>query len=190
MLKQEAIAVLARHRGDAVSVATMQAAAPWKDAGQTESEHLHVDASGCMGSASSIGLGLALGDPGRKVLVLDGDGSLLMQLGSLVTIASQRPRNLFHFVFSNGLYESSGNQPVPGNGLFDFVALAKGAGYRDARTYALAEDLDSALPQLLAEDGPILIDLRIARDDATPRWPGVSMAGQVENLRARLGHSR
>lgn len=186
MQKQEAIAILSRHRGDAISVATMQAAAPWKDAGQTSADHLHVDASGCMGSASSIGLGLAIGVPGRKVIVLDGDGSLLMQLGTLVTVASRRPANFYHVVFSNGLYESSGNQPIPGHGLLDFTALAKAAGYRDGIRFSTAEEFDRDLPHVLSLTGPVLIDLEIARDDATPRWPGVSMAGQVQTLRERL----
>lgn len=187
MEKLQAIDVLARHRADAVTVATMQAAAPWKDRGQTVDSHLHVDASGCMGSASSIGLGIAIGAPDRRVIVLDGDGSLLMQLGSLVTIGARAPRNFYHVVFSNGLYESSGNQPVPGQGRFDFAALAVASGYREARRFATAEDLDEALPDLLTRDGPILIDLAIARDDRPPRWPGVPMAGQVKALKERLG---
>ena len=60
-----------------------------------------------MGSASSIGLGIALAQPNKKVIVMDGDGSLLMQLGSLVTIAGAAPENLYHFVFENGVYATS-----------------------------------------------------------------------------------
>ena len=115
MLKQEAIDLLVKHRNGAISVTTMQAAAPWHLAGQTTS--MHVEASLCMGSAASLALGLAVGAPQHKVIVLDGDGSLLMQLGSLVTVAAARPANYYHFVFANGYYESSGNQPVPGAAL-------------------------------------------------------------------------
>ena len=93
-----------------MSVVTMQSVYPWHQAGQGET--FHVDASQCMGSASSIGLGLAVARPDKKVMVLDGDGSLLMQLGSLVTIAGQSPANLYHFVFANGLHQSTG-KPVP-----------------------------------------------------------------------------
>ena len=69
-----------------------------------------------MGSASTIGLGIALAQPQRKVIVVDGDGSLLMQLGSLVTIAGAAPANFFHFVFENGVYETSGVAAVAGRG--------------------------------------------------------------------------
>ncbi len=184
MLKDDAIELLAKHRSGAISVTTMQAAAPWHLAGQSES--FHVEAVGCMGSASSLGLGIALGAPGRRVMVLDGDGSLLMQLGSLVTIASQNPPNFYHFVFANGYYESSGNQPLPGAGSHDLIGLARSAGY--ARTYSFehASELDRALPAVFEAGGAVLIELKIARDDRTPRWAGLPMAGMVRKLKSDL----
>lgn len=182
--KDAAIALLAAHRADAISVTTMQAAAPWHLAGQTA--RLHIEASGCMGSAASIGLGIALGAPGRKVLVLDGDGSLLMQLGSLVTVAGQAPANFYHVVFANGLYESSGNQPLPGSGQYDLCALALAAGYADALRVESADELDRRLPEVLGLTGPVLLELAIARDDRTPRWAGVPMAAMVDRLKADL----
>lgn len=184
MQKQEAIDVLGRHRNGAISVATMQAAAPWHDAAQ--GADLHIDASGCMGSASSLGLGLALGCAGRKVIVLDGDGSLLMQLGSLVTIAGLAPTNFYHFVFANGLYESSGNQTLPGQGTFNLCALADAAGYRAAFSFAEAQEFDATLPRILAMPGPVFVQLDIARDDATPRWPAARMADLARRLQERL----
>lgn len=184
VLKQEAIDLLVKHRNGAISVTTMQAAAPWHLAGQTAS--MHVEASLCMGSAASLALGLAIGAPQHNVIVLDGDGSLLMQLGSLVTVASVRPRNFYHFVFANGYYESSGNQPVPGAGRFDLPQMAKAAGYADALRFEAAADFDRALPALLTKDGPILIELKIARDDATPRWALVPMAEMVRKLKSEL----
>lgn len=184
MLKQEAIDILARNKGTAISVATMQAAAPWHDTGSGKA--MHVDASACMGSASALGLGLALGRPDRRVLVLDGDGSLLMQLGSLVTVASFAPRNFYHFVFANGLYESSGNQPLPGQGVFDFCKLALGAGYAAAFAFADGATFAADMPKVLATAGPVMIKLEIARDDAKPRWPGIPMAGQVQSLKEQL----
>src|SRR5206468_4641337 len=82
------------------------------------------------GGASSLGLGLALAMPKRRVIVFDGDGSLLMQLGSLATIAGAAPRNLTHLLFKNGVYHTSGAQEIPGGLSVDFVTMAKGAGYR------------------------------------------------------------
>jgi phosphonopyruvate decarboxylase len=185
MHKLEAIDTLAKHRGDAISVTTMQAAAPWHARGETKRNH--IEAVGCMGSASSLGLGIALGAPDRRVMVLDGDGSLLMQLGSLVTVAAQAPPNLFHFVFANGYYESSGNQPLPGAGRYDLVALATAAGYRHAYRFGSADELDRGLPGVFAAGGPALVELTIARDDAKPQWCGVPMSDLVRTLRADLG---
>jgi phosphonopyruvate decarboxylase len=182
--KDEAIELLAKHRAGAISVTTMQAAAPWHSAGQTDAFHL--EASGCMGSAASLGLGLAIGAPTRKVLVLDGDGSLLMQLGSLVTVAGQAPKNFYHVVFANGLYESSGNQSLPGRGHYDLCALARAAGYTHACRIETPEDLDMELPAILALTGPVFVELVIARDDRPPRWAGVSMASMVTKLKADL----
>jgi thiamine pyrophosphate-dependent acetolactate synthase large subunit-like protein len=182
--KQRAIELLAKHRNGAVSVTTMQAAYPWHAAGQSAS--LHIEAVACMGSASTLGLGIALGAPQRTVMVLDGDGSLLMQLGSLVTIAGRAPENLYHFVFANGAYESSGNQPLPGAGATDWCGLARAAGYRVVFRFDSADDLDGELPAVFATPGPVLIELSIARDDAAPRWVGASMAAMVQKLKSEL----
>ena len=187
MERNEAIEILAEGRGDAVSVVTMQSVYPWHQAGQ--GEIFHVDASQCMGSASSIGLGLAVARPDKKVMVLDGDGSLLMQLGSLVTIAGQSPANLYHFVFANGLHQSTGNQPLPATGRFDWVALAKGAGYADALRVDAAEDLLERLPEIFAMTGPVLIELTIEREDREPLWAGVPMAKQTALLKEQLAAS-
>ena len=184
MERQEAIDILAEGRGDAISVATMQSVFPWQEAGQ--SDNLHVDASQCMGSASSMGLGLAIAKPGRKVMVLDGDGSLLMQLGSLVTITEVSPPNLYHFVFANGLNQSTGNQPIPSLGTFDWVALAKAAGYKNALKVSEAEELIERLPVILEMEGPVLIELTIAREDGPARWTGVPMAKQVAAMKEQL----
>lgn len=187
MQRNEAIAILAEGRGGAISVVTMQSVHPWHQAGQGET--LHIDASQCMGSASSIGLGLALARPDKTVMVLDGDGSLLMQLGSLVTIAGQAPENFRHFVFANGLHQSTGNQQLPGAGRFDWVALAKAAGYADAARIEKAEDLIERLPAILEAPGPSLIELVIEREDREPLWAGVPMAKQTALLKEQLASS-
>ncbi len=185
MLRQEAIEALAKARNGALSVAIMQSCAPWHDAGQADDYHL--DAQGCMGSAASIGLGLALACPDRKVMVLDGDGSLLMQLGSLVTVADTSPPNFYHFVFGNGLHQSTGNQPLPAVERCDLCQIAKGAGYRDAVTFEEKDALERALPGILSSPGPILVRLGIAREDDVVRWPrGEHMHDMVRRVRAAL----
>ena len=83
---------------------------------------------GAMGLGSSCALGFALGQPDRRVIVLDGDGSLLMNLGTLVTIGAAAPKNLVHFVCRNGTYEANGGHPIPQRDV-DFTGLAQAAGY-------------------------------------------------------------
>src|SRR5437764_5039687 len=109
MRRKDAIAALVAERGDAITITTEQAIGAWRAAVSEPPNEIpdHLDIVGCMGSASTIALGIALAQPQRKVIIVDGDGSLLMQLGSLVTIAGGSAANLYHFVFENGVYETS-----------------------------------------------------------------------------------
>src|SRR6266849_10721740 len=110
MLRQDAIAALVAESAGAITITTEQAIGAWRTAVPEPANAIpdHLDIVGCMGSASTIALGIALARPDRKVIVVDGDGSLLMQLGSLVTIAGAAPANFYHFVIENGVYETSG----------------------------------------------------------------------------------
>src|SRR5438552_12092725 len=129
MKPEEVLKEIAAARGDAVCIPTMTTSPAWRTLAPDD---LSVGCMGFMGGASSMGLGLALARPDRRVVVLDGDGSLLMQLGSLATIAGAAPRNLTHLLFKNGVYHTSGAQGIPGGLTVDFVLMAKGAGYRNA----------------------------------------------------------
>jgi phosphonopyruvate decarboxylase len=182
---EDALRVLAAERGDAIVVPTMTTAPAWRRLAPGD---LSVTCVGFMGGASSLGLGMALARPDRRVLILDGDGSLLMQLGSLATVAGAAPRNLVHFLFKNGVYHTSGAQETPGGLGVSFVTMARGAGYRSACTIDKLEDLERRLPALLAEDGPLLVELITGLADKTPMNapPGIPFARQVEDLRDRL----
>src|SRR5262249_62359482 len=116
-------------RGTAICVPTMTTGPEWR---AIAPDDLSVGCVGFMGGASSLGLGLALARPDRRVLVLDGDGSLLMQLGSLATIAGAGPRNLVHFLFKNGVDHTSGGPSCPGRVPVELVALGQGARPRGA----------------------------------------------------------
>ncbi|MDM7940484.1 MAG: sulfopyruvate decarboxylase subunit beta [Methanothrix sp.] len=100
---------------------------------------------GSMGLASSIGLGLALALPKRRVIVLDGDGAVLMNLGTLATIAHNAPRNYLLVILDNCCFGSTGSQPTCTHFGTDLEAVARGAGAKSVRTVANAEDLRSAL---------------------------------------------
>ena len=115
---------------------------------------------GGMGHASQIALGVALAKPGRRVCALDGDGALVMHMGSLAVIGQHAPPNLLHVVLHNGAHESVGGQPTPTERL-DVAALALAAGYRRADTVDRLDAIAEAVSALCAEDGPTLLEVRI-----------------------------
>ncbi|MCH7605699.1 MAG: sulfopyruvate decarboxylase subunit beta [Chloroflexi bacterium] len=117
--------------------------------------------SGAMGKASSVGLGLALAQPDRKIMILDGDGSLLMNLGTMVTLSNKGPKNLYHFLFDNGVYAVTGGQPVPGAGRTDWELMAKSAGYAATFDFDNLEDLTTGIDEVLAAQGPVFIRLAV-----------------------------
>ncbi len=113
---------------------------------------------GSMGCASSIGLGVALARPNRRVLVLDGDGALIMRLGAMTTTGQCHPSNLTHILLDNSLHESTGGQATASSGV-DFCAIAAACGYAEARSVSappeMTELLESGMP------GPAFIRARI-----------------------------
>ena len=166
----DAVRLLDSKRSNAVIVATMTAnnvriGLPTV----TSNEKLDFPLTGCMGKASSVGLGIALAHPERKVMVLDGDGSLLMNLGSMVTLSNKAPRNLYHFLFENGVYAVTGGQPVPGAGNADWEKMAAGAGYAATFSFDNLEDLTTRIDEVLAARGPVFVHLAVAPEvDNTP----------------------
>ena len=156
MSRDGALDVLARWRDTAVVVAAMTALRPWLERSPSDRNLINV---GFMGGASTYGLGVALARPILPVWVLDGDGSLLMQLGSLATIAQAAPKRFLHVVFHNGVYETSGGQPLPGEGALSFVGMAREAGYPHAFRFDDVEALDAAMEEILALPGPTLVEL-------------------------------
>ena len=185
MKPEDVLRAIAEQRGEALVVPTMTTVPAWR---QIAPDDLSVACIGFMGGASSLGLGLALAQPERRVLVLDGDGSLLMQLGSLATIAGAAPRKFTHLLFKNGVYHTSGSQAIPGGRGVDFVAMAKGAGYRNAYAIDDLEEFRIRLPALLAEEGPLLVELHTTEAELTPMTApgGAPFHRQAETLRDRL----
>jgi thiamine pyrophosphate-dependent acetolactate synthase large subunit-like protein len=166
MKRDECLRVLARHVTDEIVVATYQAAFDWL---VIRPHPLNYVSIGAMGLASSHAFGLALGRPDKRVIVLDGDGSLLMNLGSLVSIAEAAPRNLIHFVCENGTYEANGAHPIPGRDRVSFSGFARAAGYRSAHEIAALDDFAARIASLLREDGPILVDLKLEPGKPSPQ---------------------
>jgi len=116
---------------------------------------------GSMGLAFPIALGVALAQPDRRVFALEGDGSLLMQLGALSTIAALKPKNLIMIVMDNGIYQITGAQPTPAAGVADIVAIATGSGLANSAWAADEEDFERLVDEALSASEPSLIAVRI-----------------------------
>lgn len=174
---------LAEERSNEVVVTTMTATLQWPLVSRHELDFDFL-AFG-MGHAADFGLGLALARPERKVIVLKGDGGLLMSLGSLVTIGRHGPPNLLVLLLENRTYEMTGGQEF--SSAVDFAALARGAGIAKAERI---DDLDSfqvALPRLLTEPGPHFVVLPVTNQEPLPPVRHTDHAGRVANLRRGLG---
>ena len=115
---------------------------------------------GSMGLASSIGLGVALKNPRKSVFIFDGDGNVLMNLGSLTTIASQKPKNLIHIVFDNSVHESTGGQPTNSN-FVNIEKIAKACNYNHTFMVRTENNLLKILYKIKKLKGPIMIVVKI-----------------------------
>jgi len=179
----EALKVISRHRGRAIVVAATTAGREWGQISTNPDLDLPWIVS--MGKASSVGLGLALARPETKVMVFDGDGSLVMNLGTMLTIVNMAPPNLTHFIFENRIYRTTGGQPVPNAGRFSFAALARDAGY--AHVYELEElkDLENTMETIMSQGGPTFVCLKVPSiTERTPfRYPPL---GQTSEIISRL----
>ena len=159
MDRKECLKAIAREVNDADIVLPVYSTAfDWIDVRPSPLNYL---SHGAMGLASSHALGLALGRPDKRVIVLDGDGSLLMNLGTLVTVAEAAPKNLYHFVMENGTYEANGGHPIPGRGAASFAGLARSAGHKSVYEFSDLKVFEQQIGALLAEPGPVFVCMKI-----------------------------
>jgi sulfopyruvate decarboxylase subunit beta len=158
MRRDEVLQTLAKHRTNELVLTTMSTAQEWPAYSQSEFDFNALGTG--MGHLPDMGLGLAVACPDRKVLILNGDGSMLMNLGVLVSIANAAPRNLILFVFENEIYEVTGGQPIPGRGRTNFAAMAQGAGFPHTFEFDELSAFDQALPTLLKRDGPVFVTVK------------------------------
>lgn len=171
----EALRALRDWRDDrTIIVTTMGAAREWMALGALHPlDFVLVPSS--MGQASSLGLGLALARPDLRVIVVNGDGSLLMNLGTLVTIAAARPANLWMVVAVNGVYEVTGAQPTPGSlAGTDLATVARGCGWDHVITCTSQEAWHQALTWPSGTNGPRLtvLETAVTPGGVGPRSPG------------------
>ena len=176
---------LARHRTDEVVITTMSSARPWGHLSSHDLDFASIDSA--MGHGADLALGIALARPARKVICLNGDGSMLMTLGTLATIVGAAPLRLVLVVCDNGTFEITGNQPVAGSGRVDHAALAEAAGFRNVYRFDDARDYIETLPEVLSSLGPTFVHAVVAPGSEAPIARGSD--AEVAYLRPSLAES-
>lgn len=157
--RRAVVKALLSQRGDMLVVAGL--GAPAWDVTAAGDEPLNFPLWGAMGGAVPLGLGLALAQPARRVLVITGDGEMLMGLGSLATVAVQRPPNLAIVVLDNERYGETGMQLTHTAGGVDLAAVAAATGLPLCRTIIDDDELQTALPQIRHDPGPLFFNIKV-----------------------------
>jgi sulfopyruvate decarboxylase subunit beta len=185
MTQRQALEAILPHRGNKIVVTTMSSAGIWPQLSDTPLDFAYIPSA--MGHGPSLGLGLALAQPERGVIVINGDGCTLMSLGNLVTSA-QQPANLFVLILDNAIYEVTGGQPHAGGDHVDYAALARAAGIKRTYTFDTLADWQVGAAAALSGAGPVVIHLKVeARfGQKTPKAPR-PMAEQIQRLQDALG---
>ena len=178
MTLPDALDVIHRQRRDAVVITTMGSARDWQQLEPHPKDLVYMPSS--MGQGPPLGLGIALAQPDQRVIVVNGDGCLLMNLGCLVTITAQAPKNFTLIIIDNGVYEVTGNQATIGSATkragqksVDYGALARAAGFEEVYEF---DDVESWRyeQEIMHEEGPICIVLKTTNrtEDVGARSPG------------------
>ncbi len=161
--RRKAVAQILARRGNALVVTGL--GAPTWDVAAAGDNDLNFYTWGGMGCAAMVGLGLALAQPKRRVIVITGDGEMLMAVGSLATIAVKQPRNLAIAVMDNGHYGETGMQATHTQFGVDLAGMAGAAGFRAAATVRTTAQLKTWIPRLY-DNGPVFIDIKVTAENA------------------------
>ena len=179
------------HRGDAIVSAAGTAGRHWMDISTNEKRDISL--GGAMGQTTSAAFGLALGLPDEKVVLFDAEGSLLMNLGAIASIAGKKPANFYHFLLDNECYATTGGQPVPNSQEIDYAMMAKGAGYAAAYNFDDLEEFSTSVGEIMQQEGPVFVAIKIEPDvqnlpiGLRERRPTRGRAQTINELREELG---
>ena len=167
---------LARHRTDEVVVTTMSVVRPWGRLSDDDLDFASADSA--MGHAADLALGIALARPERRVVCLNGDGSMLMCLGTLATAVEVGAWNYVLIVSDNGEYEITGHQSVPAAGRLDYAAMAEASGFRQVHFFDDARAWAKAVPSVLTTLGPTFVHARVRPGEEGPIGRGSEEAAR------------
>jgi len=167
--RRKVVAALLADRGDALVVTGL--GSPTYDTFAAGDHDLNFYLWGGMGGAAMTGLGLALAQPKRRVLVITGDGEMLMGLGALATIACEAPKNLAIAVVDNGHYGETGMQRAHTARGVDLAGIAKASGFKSATTLQSMASLQRWLPEWNKKASPVFADIKVSAEPAPMRLP-------------------
>ena len=160
---REVFEIFQRHRGNTIVLAEGRAGyLLWPEISTNPKRDAAIGET--MGQGTSAALGLALALPDEKVVLFDAEGSLLMNLGALATIAEKQPKNFYHFLLDNECYATTGGQPVPSAKNTAYADLAQAAGYPSTYSFDDLEEFATNLEGILNEPGPVFIHMKIVPD--------------------------
>ncbi len=193
LTKDELLAHLAKLRREEIVVTTMSTVRPWGRLSKHQLDFASADSA--MGHAADLALGLAMAQPRRKVICLNGDGSMLMSLGTLTTIVESGVTNLILFVLVNGTYEITGNQRIPARESLDWCKMARASGFKRAYRFDKSKDYIQALSGILHSDGSAFVEVQVEPGEEGPisrsekeeaEYLKVSLAESARRLRKAL----
>ena len=184
LLRRPLVARLLAERGEALVVTGLGSPTYDVAAAGDRAENFYL--WGAMGLAATTGLGLALAQPERRVLVVTGDGEMLMGAGSLAAIANAAPANLAILVLDNESFGETGRQSGLSGGRTDIAALAESCGFADSLTLRDPDELAAAEALLWRSPGPAMVVAKVALDEEAPVLPSLDGAFLTLRMRERL----
>ena len=179
MIRKDAIKIASDMIGDSPIISANGYIS--RDLFETDDKDTNFYMIGSMGLSSSIALGVALKNTRKRVYVFDGDGNILMNLGSLTTIGKLKPKNLIHLVFDNQSHDSTGGQPTNSENI-DLCKIAEASNYKAFKTNSKT-DLQKILKKVKTLDGPIMIIIKISKGGN----PGKRITYSPITIRKRFG---
>lgn len=169
MNRRTVVRKLLDNRGNALAVSSL--GNPSLDLSAAGDSPLNFYLWGAMGGAAMVGLGMAIAQPERRVVVFVGDGELMMALGSLATIACEKQENLAIIVLDNEHYAVTGMQAAHAGRGVDLPGIAKAAGFNDVSSISTPDELDQLTQRLFSSTGPLFASIKVSTDPNPPSMP-------------------
>jgi thiamine pyrophosphate-dependent acetolactate synthase large subunit-like protein len=187
----EMLKVFNRYRGDSI-VVPGRGGKHWVGISTKRNRDVELG-DPAMGGHASFAMGLALAQPGQRVVLFDSDGDIQMAMGILATIAEQQPKNFYHFMLDNEVYATTGGQPVPHAKTIAYDGIARACGYPRAYAYDNLETFSINVERILGEPGPVFVWLKVRAEienqpiGSRSQWRKRSQVQVVQDLKKELG---